>query len=232
MLKVNILPDTAIRPERDNPARGETAERIMDAAENLFGEVGFLATTVRDIAGAANTSPGSINYYFGSKDGLIRAVIQRVSEPITVVRMARMRSLENQYGDAPIPLVEILRSFLDPLFEDGGAGRHKSISRLLAQVTVTADPKIGSYWTEYLGETGRTYVGALQKTLGHLTRAEVFLRYQLFLLSTYDNRAFSSWYWAWAKEEFDLNINEITLEQRIALFDEMFSAKDHVPPVA
>ncbi len=229
---VKFLTDTTMRPQRESPARGDTAERIMDAAENLFGEVGFLATTVRDIAGAANTSPGSINYYFGSKDGLIRAVIHRVSEPITVSRMARMTSLENQHGDASIPLAEILRSFLEPLFEDGGAGRHKSISRLLAQVTVTADPTIGSYWTEYLGETGRTYVSALQKTLGHLSKAEVFLRYQLFLLSTYDNRAFTGWYWAWAKEEFDLNINEITLDQRIALFEEMFSAKDHVPPLA
>lgn len=202
----------------------ETHDRILDAAEALFGEKGFKATSVRDVSARARTSPGSINYYFGSKNGLIRAVIHRVAAPVTAARMARMKVLADEHGAHAIPLREILASFLDPLFEVSGEQRRESISRLLAQVTVTTDPTIGTYWTEILGPTGTIYVRALEKALPHLTIDEVFLRYQFFLMATYDGRAFSSWYWSWAKSEFDLEAVTASLEDRITMFASMFTA--------
>lgn len=202
----------------------ETHDRILDAAEALFGNNGFKTTSVRDVAGRARTSPGSINYYFGSKNGLIRAVIQRVAAPVTASRMAQMQALAAEHGNAPIPLRDILSSFLAPLFDGNGQDRRESISRLLAQVTVTPDPTIGAYWTEILGPTGTVYVSALQKTLPQLTIGEIFQRYQFFLMATYDGRAFSGWYWAWAKGEFGVEVSTVSLEDRISMFENMFTA--------
>lgn len=44
--------------------------RIRHAALDLFGEQGFEATTMRQIAQRAGVSLGLVNHHFGSKDGL------------------------------------------------------------------------------------------------------------------------------------------------------------------
>lgn len=204
----------------------ETHDRILDAAETLFGDKGFMSTSVRDIAAQANTSPGSINYYFGSKRGLIRAVISRVAEPLTEARLNRLAELRSQYGETNIPVREILRSFLEPLIEGSGVRRHESISRLLAQVGVASDPQIGAYWTEILGPTGEAYIEVLQRTLPHLSTGEIFLRYQFFLMASYDIRSLSGWYRSWVASSFGAEVNDITLEQRLQVFEHLFTAPE------
>ena len=49
-------------------------ERIRRAALELFATKGFSATTIRDIAAAAQVSPGLVIHHFGSRENLHRAV--------------------------------------------------------------------------------------------------------------------------------------------------------------
>jgi AcrR family transcriptional regulator len=53
---------------------------ILDAAEELFSEQGFVPTPVRDIANLAGADLGSITYHFASKDELFTEVIARRAE--------------------------------------------------------------------------------------------------------------------------------------------------------
>lgn len=53
-------------------------EAILDAAEGLFAERGFDGTSLNDIAVAAGLSRGTPSYFFGSKDRLYSAVLERV----------------------------------------------------------------------------------------------------------------------------------------------------------
>jgi TetR/AcrR family transcriptional regulator len=55
-----------------------TAEAILDAAEPLFGSQGFAATTIKQIGAAAGLNPALIYYYFGSKEDLYRAILNRL----------------------------------------------------------------------------------------------------------------------------------------------------------
>ena len=55
-----------------------TAEAILDAAEPLFGSQGFAATTIKQIGKAAGLNPALIYYYFGSKEELYRALLNRL----------------------------------------------------------------------------------------------------------------------------------------------------------
>lgn len=68
----------------DKSARGmETLNRIVEAAIPLFARHGLRGTTVRHVCAAAGVNVASVNYYFRSKEGLYRAVHERVFPDMT-----------------------------------------------------------------------------------------------------------------------------------------------------
>lgn len=71
-------------PSDDRKARA----RIRDAALHLFGERGFRAATVRDIAERAKVSPALVVHHFGSKQGLREAVEDHVLADIRAGKYA------------------------------------------------------------------------------------------------------------------------------------------------
>lgn len=54
----------------------EKQEHILVVAQQLFGEHGFSATSIRDIAQKANINVSMVSYYFGGKEGLLKAIVQ------------------------------------------------------------------------------------------------------------------------------------------------------------
>ncbi|QVQ52796.1 TetR family transcriptional regulator [Spiractinospora alimapuensis] len=52
-------------------------EQILDAAEELIGEVGFEETTTNTVAARAGVSPGSLYQFFANKDALLDGVAER-----------------------------------------------------------------------------------------------------------------------------------------------------------
>ena len=50
---------------------------ILDVAEKVFSELGFDGASTRVISGEAGVNMAMLNYYFGSKEGLFVAVIER-----------------------------------------------------------------------------------------------------------------------------------------------------------
>lgn len=64
------------REPRPTRIDGEaTRKRILEAAGRLFAETGFAETTNKAIAAQAGADLASINYHFGSRAGLYRAVL-------------------------------------------------------------------------------------------------------------------------------------------------------------
>ncbi len=61
-------------------ARNNTKEKILDVAESLFAEHGFNDTSLRTITSKANVNLASVNYHFGDKKTLVRAVLNRYLE--------------------------------------------------------------------------------------------------------------------------------------------------------
>lgn len=57
---------------------GPTRDLLLDAAQDLFARQGFGPTSIKQIGQAARQNPALLYYYFGSKDRLYRAVLQRV----------------------------------------------------------------------------------------------------------------------------------------------------------
>ena len=85
-----------------------TRERILDAAEELFSENGFDATSVRAITAKAGVHLAAMNYHFGSKDALIQAVFQRRVEPMNRERIRPLDEAEAAAGARGPELESIL----------------------------------------------------------------------------------------------------------------------------
>ena len=73
-----------IAKESDQPRRKLTEirednlQQILDAAEDMFAEQGFRGTTVASIAEAVKLPKANVLYYFKTKEGLYKAVINRL----------------------------------------------------------------------------------------------------------------------------------------------------------
>lgn len=93
----------------------ETRERLLDAAEALFGERGFEVVSLRDITGLAEVNVAAVNYHFGSKEKLIDAVIARHAVPVNEGRMALLTEAEARWGGEPVPVREVLEAFMRPM---------------------------------------------------------------------------------------------------------------------
>ena len=82
----------ASRPERAPSRRGkkrernaaETKRRLLDAAETEFALKGFAGARLRDVARTVGVQQALIHHYFGDKDGLYRAVLDRALEQSTL----------------------------------------------------------------------------------------------------------------------------------------------------
>jgi AcrR family transcriptional regulator len=71
-----------LAPERRTRKGVETAERILEVAEQQFAEHGYAGTTLRDIATRANIRNPSIYNHFDGKEGLYLAVLERGLRPM------------------------------------------------------------------------------------------------------------------------------------------------------
>lgn len=60
--------------------KNKTKDKILDVAESLFAEQGFNDTSLRAITSKANVNLASVNYHFGDKKTLVRAVLDRYLE--------------------------------------------------------------------------------------------------------------------------------------------------------
>jgi TetR/AcrR family transcriptional regulator, regulator of cefoperazone and chloramphenicol sensitivity len=58
----------------------ETRARIITAAMRLFGEKGYEGASTRDIAAAAGVNAPALQYYFDSKEGVLRACIEFIAD--------------------------------------------------------------------------------------------------------------------------------------------------------
>jgi len=66
----------------DSSNRGGKRERLVASAGDLLHRQGVAATTIAQVADAADVPPGNVYYYFKSKDDLVRAVIDARADQV------------------------------------------------------------------------------------------------------------------------------------------------------
>src|SRR3981081_1481862 len=108
----------ASRPARRNVApdvaSADTKTRILDAAELLFMEHGFGATSLRQITAAAGVNLAAVNYHFGSKEELFQAVLTRRLDPMNQERIALLTRFEGESAPRALTCERILAAMFIP----------------------------------------------------------------------------------------------------------------------
>jgi AcrR family transcriptional regulator len=91
-----------------------TQVRLLDAAERLVGERGVDGVSLRAINAEAESNVAAAHYHFGSKEALVRAVLDR---RMAVLGEERLRQLDALAAD-PVPSPRrVAAVFVAPLFD-------------------------------------------------------------------------------------------------------------------
>lgn len=100
-----------------------TRERILDATEQLLAEHGVAGTSVRAITTLADVNVAAVNYHFGSKDKLVRAVITRRFDELEAARHAGLDNVEAVMAreGRPPETLELVEALLGPAFTQAGS---------------------------------------------------------------------------------------------------------------
>lgn len=168
------------RSEKSLDAAG-TKSRILDAAEELFMEHGFEATSLRIITTAASVNLAAVNYHFGSKEELFQAVLTRRLDPMNRDRMALLTAYEKasqQQGKSPLTCEKIISAMFIPALklardhEQGG----KNFLRLLGRAYADPAPFIREFLSTQYAEMIARFRAAFARALPHLPREEVSWR--------------------------------------------------------
>ena len=139
------------KAQKKTRANGETTRaKILDAAEELFGNRGFDAVSLREITEKAEVTLALASYHFKTKERLFEDVVARRAEILCKDRMTRLQKLET-------PNVEqIADAFMAPLF-DRASGR---------------DPGWSAYF-KVLGRLGESdqWLGVLEQNFNETAEA-------------------------------------------------------------
>ena len=152
-----------------------TKERLLDAGEALIAAEGFDGATLRQVTSAAGVNLAAVNYHFGNKEGLLRAVLVRRIGPINAERLAKLDDLESRA--TPPTLAEVTEAFLLPMLAMHHDEKGRAfIRRLLARFYTDQGPEWLPFFAEQFEEVKTRFGAAFRACLPHLSPSELMWR--------------------------------------------------------
>jgi len=153
-----------------------TRERLLRVAERQFAERGIDAVSIRDITSEAGANTAAIHYHFGSKAGLVRAILEWRAAEVGERRAVWLERVERASDPS---LRDVVEAFVVPTAEmaaDVADGGRNHIGFLAA---VLAHPEDLPLVLDAFGPYTERFVAALVRVTPHLSPAARELRFAL-----------------------------------------------------
>jgi AcrR family transcriptional regulator len=165
------------RPRRVNTGE-HTSDQILDVAEHLFAEQGVDGTSLRQIMKVAEVSISLINYHFGDKEGLLRAIFERKIIPSNKDRLGLLEEYERR--GTPLTLGEILRAYIVPTLK-WKDGKPDNFMRLLSRIGSDDSEMARCLTGEYLDALHHRFMKAFAKVLPDVSEEGLYWRIHILL---------------------------------------------------
>lgn len=159
----------------------DTKRRILDTAEQLFATHGYAGTSLRSVTREAEVNLAAVHYHFGTKEDLLRAVLDRIVVPVNRERLELLDRVEAEAGNEPPSVEKILEAYLAPglrLVRDLGE-RGVIVTRFLGRSYTEPTEMVHELIREQFGELGRRFTEVLGRSLPYVPQAELYWRFKL-----------------------------------------------------
>jgi AcrR family transcriptional regulator len=177
-------PGVAVAPEEDAAA---TKAQLFLAAERLFALNGFQAVSVRDITAEAGVNLASVNYHFGSKDGLLLAIFRRRMADLDRERAQLLQEAGDRHGGRP-PVRAILEALFAPPLRWAAPGAARRVSvQFIIRARSEGTAEIRQILQTDVSHLAR-FVGALKAACPQLPEEAVYWRLHFCLGMAHNNR--------------------------------------------
>jgi len=101
-----------------------SCDRLMRAAEKLFADKGFNATSIRDITKLADCNVAAVNYHFGSKENIYLEVFRRHLQLLSEIRIKGIQQIMSRPEQVSLETIldAFARLFYEPLVDEQAGG--------------------------------------------------------------------------------------------------------------
>lgn len=114
-----------------------TRDRLLTAAERLFAGRDPDKVSLRVINAEAGLNPGAVHYHFGSREGLITALLERELVPVWADRLAPIAEASERLGaESPLPVADLVAAIVEPFEELIRTEKGRMLCHLLARTAL------------------------------------------------------------------------------------------------
>lgn len=182
-LVLNSMPRTrtAPRPRHGNGRSPEaTRRRMLEAAERLFLEHGFDGTSLRMLTAAAGVNLAAVNYHFGGKDELFRAMLSARLDPLNRERIALLAECERDASGQPLACETLLNALFIPTLRLARQAKQDGVRadflRLLGRAYVDPSPVLRRFLSERYAPMVARFKDAFARALPRFPKRELSWR--------------------------------------------------------
>ncbi|WP_319526530.1 CerR family C-terminal domain-containing protein [uncultured Desulfosarcina sp.] len=162
------------------PDEKSIKQKIVDAAGDVFGRMGYKAATIREICKTAGVNVAAINYHFGGKKELYRTVVTELISR-TFARYPLDEGIDGR-SDTETRLRAFVRGTLMRLISPGGLSGYPGKGQLVAREL--ADPSIflNDMVDEFIRPAAAVLSGIIAEILGPTATVQDIMRCQISVI--------------------------------------------------
>lgn len=159
----------------------KTRKRILRAAEKIFARGGYRAMTLREVTNEAKVNLAAVNYHFGSKTSLMRALIRERFEPINQQRLILLDASTATHAPDAVPLEAIYDALFRPLFTGIGSApiNDTTLMQIIGRALTEPAEFMRSLHKEFFAELSQRFMHEIKRTYPELPQEQ--LQYRFFL---------------------------------------------------
>ena len=170
----------------------DTKDRLMRAGEYLFARQGIDGTRIGEINQlAGQRNPSAVHYHFGSKQGLVVAILRKHQEALEVEVGRSLDELEGS-GGSKVPVREVVEAMVRPLAAELESASGRDFLRIVPQFIGPLDANLRRGVAEPVTAQSRRLLSLLADRMSHLSQAilrERLVTYTLVLTGLLAERA-------------------------------------------